>query len=50
MGENLNWTESNRERRLKMKLSYTMGGVIHVLLVVALIVVAVQFIQGRRRV
>jgi hypothetical protein len=29
---------------------YTMGGVIHVLLVVALIVVAVQFIQGRRRV
>jgi hyperosmotically inducible protein len=22
MGENLNWTESNRERRLKMKLSY----------------------------
>jgi hypothetical protein len=29
---------------------YTMGGVIHVLLVIALIVVAVQFIQGRRRV
>ena len=29
---------------------YTMGGVIHVLLVVALMVVAVQFIQGRRRV
>jgi hypothetical protein len=29
---------------------YTLGGVIHVLLVVALIVVAVQFIQGRRRV
>jgi hypothetical protein len=28
---------------------YTMGGVIHVLLVVALIVVAAQFIQGRRR-
>jgi hypothetical protein len=28
---------------------YTMGGVIHILLVVALIVVAVQFIQGRRR-
>ncbi len=27
---------------------YTMGGVIHILLVVALIVVAVQFIQGRR--
>jgi len=29
---------------------YTMGGVIHVLLIIALIVVAVQFIQGRRRV
>jgi len=29
---------------------YTMGGVIHVFLVLALIVVAVQFIQGRRRV
>jgi hypothetical protein len=29
---------------------YTMGGVIHVLLVIALIVVAVQIIQGRRRV
>ena len=29
---------------------YTMGGVIHGLLVVALIVVAVQFFQGRRRV
>jgi hypothetical protein len=29
---------------------YTMGGVIHLLLVIALIVVAVQFIQGRRRV
>ena len=29
---------------------YTMGGIIHIFLVVALIVVAVQFIQGRRRV
>ena len=29
---------------------YTMGGIIHLLLVIALIVVAVQFIQGRRRV
>ena len=29
---------------------YTMGGVIHLLLAIALIVVAVQFIQGRRRV
>ena len=29
---------------------YTMGGVIHALLVIALIVVVVQVIQGRRRV
>jgi hypothetical protein len=29
---------------------YTMGGIIHIFLVVALIVVAVQFIQGRRRI
>ena len=29
---------------------YTMGGVLHILLVIALIVVAVQVIQGRRRV
>jgi len=29
---------------------YTLGGVIHVLLVIALIVVAVQVVQGRRRV
>jgi len=28
---------------------YTMGGVIHALLVIALVVVAVQVIQGRRR-
>jgi len=28
--------------------SYTMGGLIHVLLVVAIIMVLVQFIQGRR--
>jgi hypothetical protein len=28
---------------------YTLGGVIHVLLVIALIVVVVQVIQGRRR-
>jgi hypothetical protein len=28
---------------------YTMGGVIHVLLVIALIVVVVQILQGRRR-
>jgi hypothetical protein len=29
---------------------YTLGGVIHVLLVIALIVVGVQIIQGRRQV
>ena len=29
---------------------YTMGGVIHVLLVIAIVVVIVQVIQGRRRV
>ena len=28
---------------------YTMGGVLHILLVVGLIVAAVQIIQGRRR-
>jgi hypothetical protein len=28
--------------------SYTMGGVIHILLVAAIIVVLVQFIRGRR--
>jgi hypothetical protein len=30
--------------------SYTMGGVIHVLLVIAIIMVLVNVIQGRRRV
>ena len=29
--------------------AYTMGGLIHILLVVAIIVFLVQFIQGRRR-
>jgi hypothetical protein len=29
---------------------YTMGGIIHLLLVIALIVVAIRFIQGRMRV
>jgi hypothetical protein len=29
---------------------YTMGGVIHVLLVIAIVVVIVQVIKGRRRV
>jgi len=28
--------------------SYTMGGFIHILLVLAIIVILVQFIQGRR--
>jgi len=28
---------------------YTMGGFIHALLVIAIIVVLIQFIQGRRR-
>lgn len=29
--------------------SYTLGGFVHLLLVVAIVVVLVQFIQGRRR-
>jgi len=33
---------------LGMVTSYTMGGVIHVLLVIALIVVVANLIQGRR--
>ena len=33
---------------LGMITSYTMGGVIHILLVVALVVVLVRVIQGRR--
>jgi hypothetical protein len=33
---------------LGMLTSYTLGGVIHVLLVVALIVVVVRLLQGRR--
>lgn len=33
---------------LGMVTSYTMGGIIHVLLVIALIVVVVNLIQGRR--
>jgi len=35
---------------LGMVSSYTMGGVLHLLLVVALIVIVVQVLQGRRRV
>jgi hypothetical protein len=33
---------------LGMVTSYTMGGLIHILLVVAIIVVLVRVIQGRR--
>jgi hypothetical protein len=29
--------------------SYTLGGFVHILLVVAIVVVLIQFIQGRRR-
>ena len=34
---------------LGLMTSYTMGGFIHILLVIAIVVVLVQFIQGRRR-
>ena len=34
---------------LGLLTGYTMGGVIHALLVIAIIVVIVQVIQGRRR-
>jgi hypothetical protein len=34
---------------LGLVTSYTMGGFIHVLLVIAIVVVLVQVIQGRRR-
>jgi hypothetical protein len=34
---------------LGLVTGYTMGGVIHALLVIAIIVVLVQVIQGRRR-
>lgn len=34
---------------LGLVTSYTMGGVIHVLLVVALVLVLVNFISGRRQ-
>jgi hypothetical protein len=33
---------------LGMVTSYTMGGIIHILLVFALIVLVIQLIQGRR--
>ncbi|MEO8209443.1 MAG: lmo0937 family membrane protein [bacterium] len=35
---------------LGMVTSYTMGGFIHVLLVIAVVVVIIQLIQGRRSV
>jgi uncharacterized membrane protein YtjA (UPF0391 family) len=34
---------------LGLMTGYTMGGVIHILLVIAIVVVLVQVIQGRRR-
>ncbi len=33
---------------LGLVTSYTMGGLIHILLVIAIIVVAIRLIQGRR--
>jgi hypothetical protein len=33
---------------LGMVTSYTLGGVVHLLLVIALVVIVVQFISGRR--
>jgi hypothetical protein len=35
---------------LGLVTAYTMGGMIHILLVVALVVLAIQLIQGRRAV
>jgi hypothetical protein len=35
---------------LGLMTGYTMGGVIHILLVIAIVVVLAQVIQGRRRV
>jgi hypothetical protein len=35
---------------LGLMTGYTLGGVIHVLLVIAIVVVVVQVIKGRRRV
>ena len=34
---------------LGLMTGYTMGGVIHALLVIAIVVVLIQFIQGRKR-
>ena len=35
---------------LGLLTGYTMGGVIHVLLVIAIVVLVIQVLQGRRRV
>ena len=35
---------------LGLMTGYTLGGIIHALLVIAIVVVLIQFIQGRRRV
>ena len=35
---------------LGLMTGYTMGGIIHILLVIAIIVVLIQVIRGRRRV
>ena len=35
---------------LGLLTGYTMGGVLHVLLVIAIIVVLIQVLQGRRRI
>jgi uncharacterized membrane protein YtjA (UPF0391 family) len=34
---------------LGLMTGYTMGGVVHILLVIAIVVVLIQVIQGRRR-
>jgi hypothetical protein len=34
---------------LGLMTGYTLGGVIHALLVIAIVVILIQFIQGRRR-
>jgi hypothetical protein len=34
---------------LGLMTGYTLGGIIHVLLVIAIVVILIQFIKGRRR-
>ena len=36
-------------RQLALMIAYTMGGFVHILLVIAIVVVLIQVIQGRRR-